>query len=369
MKHYDVIIIGAGIAGTSLAASLAKTCPEKTFLILDKEQTASNEGYGSRITYEETIKKYNLPHEHIFQGMKIGNKKGIYLTVEAPFFVIDYKTICEEMLRRAKSQVKKETAIHTTKNILTTNKNKYHFKYLIDCSGHKPFLNKFIKRKDPLFYWIGYTSICKGKSHLAGNYFYLLAEDDGFIEDIYVIGNKISLGHWVYTDKIDYKKITPPKNKLSDKTITNLEIQKTKPVVVPGTPIIPLVKNNFAFLGDSLGNVTPVVGEGIRPIVESAEILTEAIKQDNLNLYNKEWKKRHLSKYLKVVAGKLNIKDRLKTGYYMTKYPEIFLKMIKLEDFEMPKQITKQIPLKLKLKLLLNLYKLKAKFFIMDPPF
>ena len=33
---YDVIIIGAGVAGTSLAHNLSKLCPEKSILIIEK---------------------------------------------------------------------------------------------------------------------------------------------------------------------------------------------------------------------------------------------------------------------------------------------------------------------------------------------
>jgi monooxygenase len=35
MSHYDVIIVGAGISGVSAAVHLQKTCPNKTFAILE----------------------------------------------------------------------------------------------------------------------------------------------------------------------------------------------------------------------------------------------------------------------------------------------------------------------------------------------
>ncbi|MCK4997697.1 hypothetical protein KAS08_05320 [Candidatus Pacearchaeota archaeon] len=367
MEHFDVIIIGAGIAGVGLAYHLNKICPEKKTLIIDKEDIAFNEGYGSRITYSETINKYNLPYKHIFDGMKIGNKKGVYLTVDAPFFAIDYKEVCASLLNRSSLILKKEKAIRIFRDILETNKNKYHFKFLVDCSGHNAFLNKFIKRKNPLFYWIGNTNICEGKSILKENYFYLLAEDNGFIEDIYVTSDQISLGHWTYTKKIDFNCIKYPKQKFSSKVLNNLSFIKQSRVVVPGTPILPLTKKNFAFLGDSMGNVIPTVGEGVRPILESSELLARAIKKNNLKLFDKEWKRIYLSRYLKVISGKIDIKDRLAIGYMLVKNPEIFLKMIKLEKFKFPEEVSKKIPIKWKKEILKRFILLRFKFFIMDP--
>jgi len=35
MDHFDVVIVGAGISGVSMAVHLQQNCPEKTFTILE----------------------------------------------------------------------------------------------------------------------------------------------------------------------------------------------------------------------------------------------------------------------------------------------------------------------------------------------
>ncbi len=365
MEEYDIVVIGAGIAGTGLAARLSEICPDKKVLLIDKDKIGAGAAYGYRNVFKEIIDKYKLPYHHKFDGLKIGTHEELFLTVKQDCYLIDYEEVCRIFFNRSNAILRNEEALNIQDKILKTNQNEYKFKYLIDCTGASFFLRKILNKPIPFRYWLGCIKILENKVDNT-DYFYFLVDETGFMEDVYPLKDKTLQGNWQYTNKVDFNLISPPENTLYKKLISQPRIIKMNHVVIPISPVMPLAYKNYAFLGDSFGNATSTSGEGIRPILDSAEMLADAIKNDNLKQYEKEWKKRYLNIYIKHLASKSNQKDKIKTLGPLSKYPELFTKILKNEPFELPKEIKKQIPKSVIARQIYNYLRLKAKYALMN---
>jgi flavin-dependent dehydrogenase len=352
MEYYDIVIIGAGIAGCGLAYNLNKECPEKKVLIIDKEEVGTNAAYGYRNTTEDVIKEYNLPYEHIYKGIKIGIKDKTIFTLNRKFYFIDYKKACKYLLKNSNVKFKKETAIKLGKNILLTNQNKYYFKILVDCSGNNFFARKQKNKKDSFRFWMGKTRILKNKLKDT-DYFYFQFNNSGYFEDLYPMKNKTLQGDWQYTKKNDVKLIWADKNNLYNKYFKNPRIIQENFVANPSTPIIPIVYKNIVLLGDSFGNALASSGAGIKVILETSQMLTKSIVRKDLKSYENLWKKKYLNTYIKYLVSKLDmynnpkIIDKIKGSPtkkeimpLMGKYKKIFEKILDCDmEIKIPKEI------------------------------
>ncbi|HLD55330.1 MAG TPA: FAD-dependent oxidoreductase [Candidatus Nanoarchaeia archaeon] len=354
MKEYDVIIIGAGIAGSGLAYNLNKECPEKKVLIIDAKEPGSNASYGYRNIMESLQKEYNFPYEHMYKGMKIGIEDKIFFTLNRKFYFINYKKICNKLLRESKAEFKKGFAKEFNSKILKTDKECYKFKYLVDCSGSSFFIKKKLRHKLPFRYWMAKTRVLKNELK-DKDYYYYQFHDSGYFEDIYPLKNKTLQGDWQYTEKRDLNLLKPIENQLYKKLISKPKIIKEYIVGNPCTPVLPLVYKNIAFLGDSFGNPVTSSACGIKPILDTSKILSKAIKKNNLKLYEKEWKKRYLEIYIRYLVPKYYTYHKLKyfqkfkkpTSWFklieqFEKYPELFETMFDGEkQFKLPKETKK----------------------------
>lgn len=357
MENYDVIIVGAGIAGCGLAYNLSKKCPEKKVLIIDKKEPGANAAYGYRNTTEEIVKKYNLPYEHIYKGMKVGIEDETFFTLKRKFYFIDYKKSCKKLLKNSNSEFQQEEAVKLNGKILKTNKGEYCFKILVDCSGHNFFAKKLFKQKIPFRYWIVKTRVLKNTLKNK-DYFHYQFNDSGYFEDLYPLKNKTLQGDWQYTKKINFNLISPDKKTIYKKYISSPEIVKENYTVIPCSPVLPLVHKNIVFLGNSFGNPSTSSAEGVRHILNTLEILTKAIKKQDIQLYEKEWKRKYLDVYIKYLVAKYYtfhnpwymryIKKTVpweKLALNFGKHPEFFNHMFDGESrFEIPHDMKKIFP-------------------------
>lgn len=380
MEHYDVIIIGAGIAGCGLAYNLKRIGYKGSVLVLDKRGIGSNAGYGYRILFEDTVQKYNLPYFHRYKGFNLGAYDEIYFKISEDIYFIDYEKTCKNLLGRTSAEYKKEMAISIKDNFLKTNEKVYNFKYLIDCSGINPFFGKIKKRSKPILYWINKTKKIPNNINLEEDSFYYMFSNTGYFEEIYPIKDELIYADWLYTTVPDHDKIIPHKKTLLKKwKIKEIPKKQTKDIV-PVSPTFPMVYNNCALLGDSFGNANPADGMGIKKILESSGILAFAIKKNNLKLYQKLWKRKYLEKYIKCIASKL---DRYYSSDFVKKiqkYPSLpnvikflggnlFLDMLKENNGSEQKimmQIKKIFPKRQVIFFGLRYISLKIKFFLME---
>jgi len=357
MEKYDVIIIGAGIAGTGLAYNLNKLGYKGSVLVIDKK-IGNNAGSGYRNTFKETINEYKLPYIHKYDGMAFCIKDKEETFLKNPFYFIDYKKICTHLIKNSNSLLQCEEAKKVEEAKLTTNKATYQFKYLIDCSGSNFFLKKILKQPLPSIYWFGELKVYKKKTK-PSKYFHFIVEKKGFVKDIYVIKNKIIYGKWEYGH---IKNLTKkfPKSNFCEKIIKNAKIVEKKKIILPANPSLPLVYKNYAFLGDSFGNATCISGEGIRPILNSSKILAASIKSGSLKSYEKKWKEKYLDDYIRYLALRKNSKNRFKIVRLLKPYPKILLKISRNEGVSIPKKVRKKFSINSKIKQIFNYAYFKA---------
>jgi flavin-dependent dehydrogenase len=357
MEHYDVVIIGAGIAGCGLAYNLKKIGYTGSILIIDKNGVGANADYGYRNVLGKVIKKFDLPFAHIYDGIKIGTYDKTYLVADQELYFINYKEVCESLLTRAGKKVKIESAVNIGKNILITNKNKYSFKYLIDSSGHSFFSRILLNKPLPSRYWIGNTRVLNNKAAL-DNYSYYQFCNTEYFEDLYLLHGKTLHGDWCYAKKIDFSSIKIPKKTLCDKFISHKNIEEEFRSVIPCAPVPPLIEENIVCLGDSFGNGYTASAVGIQPILESSLILSNAIKRGNLPMFQIQWEKKYLKSYLKFLVSKYdtyhnskilkaikNYPTRTRFFKLIKNYPEVFLNILNGESmFEIDPNIKKIFP-------------------------
>jgi len=74
-----------------------------------------------------------------------------------------------------------------------------------------------------------------------------------------------------------------------NKKFPSAEILETQAGVIPMKWRSQIVKENIALVGDAAGQVKPTTGGGVYMGLSSAKILADAIKEDELEKYEKEW--------------------------------------------------------------------------------
>lgn len=359
IEKYDIIIVGAGIAGCGAAFNLKKEMPNLKILLIDKKEIGANSGYGFRNTTQDIIKEYKIPVTQIYKGIKGGTDGQTLFKLNKKFYLFNYKDCCKSLVKRSEIKFKIETAITLGKNTIRTNKTIYKFKYLIDCSGNKFFTKNELKKRKPFRYWVGITRVLKNKLPNQ-NYFYYQFSNTGYMNDLYPMKNKTLQGDWQYCKKMDFTRVIPPKQNLFQKMIPNPIIERISKVASPCTPSFPLVYKNIFLLGESFGNPTTSSAEGIAPTLRTSKILVNAIKNNNPKEYETNWKKTYLNNYLKFLTlryyGYANSKFEKKIKgtpeiklicKKFSKYPEIFEKILLCDpDISLPDEIKKIYPLR-----------------------
>ena len=366
MEYYDVIIIGAGIAGCGLAYNLKRIDYKGSVLVIDKNEVGSNIGYGYRNTFKEIIEDYDLPYAYRYKGVHLGTFDKICITLNVDFYLVDYNKICNYLLNKSDFYFKREIGVDLQNNILTTDKSQYKFRYLIDCAGHKSFLRKLFKKREPILYYLGDVGIFENKSRKTSKFFTFLSDDKGFIEDFYLLKDKVISGYWQISKKIDFSLIKPPDNTLRLKhSKNNSRISQAK-IILPSSPILPLSYRNYAFLGDSFGNATPIAAEGVRPILRASEILAESIKKNNLIMYDKTWRKKYLNQYIKYISMRFDpiLRDKLVRAINPKIHHDVCVSILRGDEVRIPKEMMKNIPMKMMAKQLFFNSSLKLKYLL-----
>jgi flavin-dependent dehydrogenase len=384
MEYYDVIIVGAGIAGCGLAYNLKRIGYSGKVLVIDKKELGANKGHNVRSIFSQTIKEYNLPYFQKYKGIKMCVYDQEIFTIKEKVYSTHYDTICKNLFKRSLAKFKKEYALEIKNKTLYTNTNKYDFKYLVDCSGPYGFLRRNLKMHKPLRYWIGILKKIelKKEDNIDQDYIYYSHGDNGYAEEINPHGKFITYGDWQHTDKANFNLIKPPKRKMLKKLVNNPKVIEESEGVMVNSPMLPIIYRNYAFLGDSLGTSPTSSGAGVGPTLDSSLILAKAIVIKNLKYYEREWKKNYLEPYIKFLVNKINLNTKNKIIKKIKNYPsyeEIFKVLLKsggeeyskmLQDptyiLQVPQELYKIFPAHQKLFQLYYYIKLKFKYFLID---
>jgi len=302
METYDVVIVGAGMVGSFAADMLSK----KNVKILVVEKRKKLGFHSTIVTYEDVIKKYSLKDHIIIHYDKLSYKlfpegderigtegmKG----VKCGGSLID----CEKSIKSHSKEAKKRGAkfllgeevslINKEGDLycltLKNSKKTLHTKLIIDSSGDKCVVSKLLNiYREP-----------KDKEYC---YWYLTEHDN--IKDpnhAYFEIDDFTRWYWIYplNKRKSYVGVSNPtalstgkaQNLIKKYLLRYKDEYSSAKITERGTGIyynqIPnkrnsIVYGNILFLGEAGGTDTPMMGEGLRPGIILAEILSEHLKK------------------------------------------------------------------------------------------
>ena len=320
-KEYDIIIVGAGPAGLALAEKLASE--DFKILVLDKKKNAKDVQYHTSGSFINP-KEWNLPRSILNPISKcyiISKNKGI--VKKGKGVIINRQGLLEFLEKRAKKNKNLELCYGVViKEICATKNRILWIKYLkdkkgfkvsakiyVDCSGFGVVLGRKINLNPKYVPAIGVEYLVPLKrepdaidlilgSNLKGGYGWIFPLN----KNLAIIGYGTLFKDMFPKVESGLKKMWEIKRVKERCEFKPLE--KRIGVLRTGNPPKRLVKNNIILIGDSALQANPLVGEGIRFVMDSARIASKWIKVTlktknlkHLKNYEKEWKKKYYKKY------------------------------------------------------------------------
>ena len=304
MKKFDVVIIGCGPAGVSSAQVLLKN--NVNFCMIDKEVFPRKKLCAGGLT-DKSINILNdlgLEYQSVVKSecstFKLKTKKKTRdLMVKRSILMVDRTEFDNHNLEQIKKMTNNvfegESIIDIDDNIVTTNKDKYEFKYIVFADGVNGYSRKFSQLKN-----VGYSveiDVQKRNDEDITISFDTLR--DGYAW-IFPKGNYSTIGLGKFKNvKDDYKKL------LKDFCLANdveFDERQVRGFPIPaGGYIKKAVMDNKILVGDAAALVDPISGEGIYYALVSgkyaAEVITKKLQDNKVNLkreYNVKMIKSHL---------------------------------------------------------------------------
>ena len=344
MKKYDLIIIGAGIAGLSLARELKNSGLK--ILILDKKKNVSDVTYfssGSFIYPDE----FNLPQKILHPLKRISfHSKNRTATKSIKCCVIDriglLRFLEKESKRNKNLTIQYRTRVikavysgNNIQHIVFSRGKKAKAEIYIDCSGISGLLARksgLITKRTVSALGVEYLFPLKADSHTA--HFFVGKDIKKGYGWIFPKDKKTAIAGFGTIEMKDYRRVDELFFKMWKKWKFT-KICKSKPVrrifatLRTGRPLQKFVKNNLLILGDSALQANPLIGEGIRFVMDASRMAAPAAKMaaksgkvSCLKSYEKRWLRKYyknfkrcffMQRVLKVVTGNDRILD-LGTG-------------------------------------------------------
>ena len=321
MKNYDLIIVGAGPAGLCLASELSNS--NLKILLLDKKKNAEDVHYNTSGSFVDP-EGWDLPdcilnpiNEMCFSSCNKTIRKNIN------GFVIDRKKLLVFFEEKAKinknfevkyeSVVKdmdfNEKGIDRISYIKNNEINEVSSRLYADCSGTglvfaRKLKSSFLNVVNAV--GVEFLVPLKKESHTAdlfvgsklrGGYGYIFPVNPDFAIVGYSTLEKENFQN-IEGHLIDMWKIKRVSERCDLKPV-----EKKTAVLRTGKPFKKFTEKNLLIIGDAAVQANPLVGEGIRFVMDSAEIAAKWIERSlsiDLKLlenYNKEWNSKYYQKY------------------------------------------------------------------------
>jgi geranylgeranyl reductase family protein len=325
MKSFDCIVVGAGPAGIAASKILEKN--KINFCIIDKSSFPREKLCGGGLTIKSArmlkelgIKYDNIDNKYTNEVLVVSKNKNKIVKLDNPIVMVDRKTFDNNNLKQIKNKniFLNEKIIDIKDNILSTDKNKYEFKYIIFADGVNGYSRKLIKNRE-FGFCVEFSSNKETDQTVLD--FEVIKKGYGWIfpkEGITTIG----LGN-LFSKENDYIKALEDFSKKY-----NFEIDKSK---IKGYHIPnfskkvydqSVIDNKYILVGDAAGLVDACSGEGIYYALASGKYAAESVIEAlNNNLDLKETyfskttglchsleKRKKLSKYLYSKSSPLLIK-------------------------------------------------------------
>ena len=299
MKNYDYIIIGAGLAGTTLGLELLKQ--NKRVLIIEKQDIKKRAklcgGLLTKKAYkllssiididEINITKYNNPIFH-------NGDKSFSLNLE--IFTLNRVDLDNYLfnlyLKKGGKIITGATfsSIDIFKNVITVEKREYSYKYLIGADGINSTLREFVTHRQQ-------------RKHLA------LEVKDVPRKDIELYFMKDFKGYAWIIPNYKYSMIGIGEIKKGEKSITyvfdeylkqlGIKDKDIRGAFLPSGDDFFFNYQNIFFIGDSAGLASPLTREGIYYALLSAKILSENFNKN----YQRKMRKYLVNLYISKFYG------------------------------------------------------------------
>lgn len=354
---YDVIIVGAGPIGSTLAYKLAskniKTC------IIDKKKEIGIPLQCAGILSEKILTLNNLPEDVILNKVK-----GAYLhspnktlkvnKEKTAAYIIDRVKYDQYLLKRAENNkvtIKtNETVqkVNTEKGIVHTDKNEFKGKIIIGADGANSKLSKQIQNE--IKYYCATQFLVKIEKDENLDYVDVYTKSNyfpGFIWKIPLKNNQYRIG--MFTDKKFKDEKTILKEFISN-NFKNSEILEEYYAHIPiYNKNIKLVENRLALVGDAATQVKPTTGGGLilgfKAVNILEEIIEKTLKKEDTQLLT-EYEKLFKKQYNKELKTQLKVQKTLQLlsdddlDYFFVKIKEKNIEQLINEYGEMDKQST-----------------------------
>jgi len=300
-----ILILGGGIAGAGLARNLRRLGYRGRTTLLDRESPGSARAYGYRNTFREVIEEYSIPFVKTFRGLRDGVTDGAALhwcDIDVPCYFFDYAEACKALLSDADAVVLHGEPIDLDigKRILKHSGGEIAFDFLVDCTGHRAWTRSRLNLPLAGKFYVGKTGVmplppvARRPGFFVEDRFIYYTEDNGYMEDVYAIGDTLLFGAWNYfsspTGDIQLRE-GGILGAFAD--FPTMRAAPTWPAAIVAEPVYPIVFGPVAYLGDSCGQATPASSEGTRPILEASRLLAECLLRGDLASYQGQWFKKN----------------------------------------------------------------------------
>ncbi len=321
MKHFDIVVIGAGCAGLMTAQLLAKK--NYSVALLDRKKDLLNLSFLTLGSFMD-INKYGLSEKVIASKIETGafySKNLSVVKTAHNVAIIDKTQLHRELLEKCKHngvEIFKDTLIDSIEqdsdgsisSIKAKNGNQFQARIFVDATGTTGLISKLLglqEKSFPLAVGLEYDAEYRGDPHQA--IFFIGPEYAGGYGWIFPLGKQRAIvGFGTFNPEIRSNLKKGLSAIVADPRVRDL-ITIDDPTTFGGNiPITgvntTLHQHNVICVGDSVSQVNPLVGEGYKFIMDSALLaesaIDQAIKQNDLTLlsdYEKSWEKANVAHY------------------------------------------------------------------------
>ena len=322
MELYDLIIVGAGPAGLSLARELAGT--DLRILLIDKKKNAEDVQYNTCGSCTD-MKEWSLPKEVVNPVNKCHiSSRNEHAIKRGSWSVLDRKKLLSFLESQARRNADLKIDYRSTlkkvysdgrgiSNIIYSRdgSNRQVFgRIFADCSGSGALFENepgFVRQKVVSAMGVEYVVPLKKDPHTA---------------DLFVGGSLLEGYGWIFpmdskTAIVGFGTLCKnlfPKVENGLKAMWKIKrvsercklkvLEKNVGILRTGPPLKRYSYKNLIVVGDSALQANPLAGEGVRFAFEASRIaskwIEKAVENDNLGFlrnYDHEWKKRYYGKY------------------------------------------------------------------------
>ncbi len=302
--NYDIIIVGAGIAGIATAINLKKLNQNLKILVIEKSKFPRNKLCAGYLTKKSVIllKELGINIEDIdyklVKGLSIIHKErkricvnnhGLYCQHLIDRTVLDYelfKKLKENNIDVIEQSYIKEVN-HKENYVILNNNSIYNFNNLVFADGELGYSSRYnLEKKKYIALQVNFKCQMKPKIDM---YFGIVKRGYAWCASS---GEYVNIGFCdIYNKGIDYnQKIKDFINKLGYKE--SLDNQQIRGFFVPfGLKKNRIINSNTYLVGDAVGAVDPLTLAGISYALMSGKCVAKSIIEKDNKIYLRYLKK------------------------------------------------------------------------------